>query len=807
MRNIFRKAICILLTAAVTAGSLFTVYADEPADSIDILQADNGTSEEEGWATFDPSKTSEWVSEIRGNTYVIHQYKGTATKLKIPGGFNNKGISLEYDTGKGTVFSSSVKELKTDYGVKIVDAHDVFNGSSIVKAEFKGTSFTSDSADYEDWAAFSGHEFIEEVSLYDCVFDYGDLEGNSIFGSFQDFFKDCKKLENVIFYNILILPDSFRYKSMEDMFNGCENLKTVSFIRFYAYYFENFTNMFKGCSKLKTIYVDDHQIIPGGATTAFSGTFDGCTSLVGGKGTVFNSGNSYEDYFRIDEEGSPGYLTFKEDTSETDWDETSKDDWGEEYKDYVSLGGDDCSNYFLNYKGTGTKLRIQGSYFERIMSGRKEYFQTDLVSSYDNETYNIHLRANGPAFPKSVKAIKMDMPIIHDEPMIEPCVLNGNEIKYAEFNYTTFYPYNSKTDHDFFIGNGYIEHVVFNNCNFGSDSDLMENMFKGCSNLKTVVFNCCQLADTVTSLKGMFENCPKLEEVYFNNFNLSTINDVSSMFKNCKSLKRIYVDDSFTVLSENPGFNGDSVFSGCASLSGGLGTSYQSGNDDYQYFRLDEGSTDPGYLTIIKDWNVPYDWNGKRGNLNYKKITNSYDGFGYPSNGSFRIPKARYKAVFGRRGGYLYDMFNDPWGGSCYGLSSTSGLFTVVGNKVDTDKYSAYGTGLEDFSLSGHALDTDPSDDKDSDLDSDLRKLIEALQISQFDERVQAAYAFNTDLNEAVEAVKNEKNPVLIGIFTDEGGHALLAYELSDDDDGINVYDSNHPGEIGKIKLTKTGSD
>jgi len=67
--------------------------------------------------------------------------------------------------------------------------------------------------------------------------------------------------------------------------------------------------MFSDCSKLVTIYVSELWNVD--SVTDSWAMFSGSSLLVGGNGTGFNS--SYEDktYAKIDEVGSPGYLTYK----------------------------------------------------------------------------------------------------------------------------------------------------------------------------------------------------------------------------------------------------------------------------------------------------------------------------------------------------------------------------------------------------------------------------------------------------------------------------------------------------------------
>ena len=67
--------------------------------------------------------------------------------------------------------------------------------------------------------------------------------------------------------------------------------------------------MFAGCGKLKTIYANENF--------CYFGTdklmFNGCTSLVGGKGTKFDSSHIDREYARIDQGAfNPGYFTSKD---------------------------------------------------------------------------------------------------------------------------------------------------------------------------------------------------------------------------------------------------------------------------------------------------------------------------------------------------------------------------------------------------------------------------------------------------------------------------------------------------------------
>lgn len=69
----------------------------------------------------------------------------------------------------------------------------------------------------------------------------------------------------------------------------------------------NMTNMFKNSKNLKTIYVSD--LWNTSKVTSSTSMFEGCTSLVGGNGTVYSSSYTDKTYARIDTPETPGYLT------------------------------------------------------------------------------------------------------------------------------------------------------------------------------------------------------------------------------------------------------------------------------------------------------------------------------------------------------------------------------------------------------------------------------------------------------------------------------------------------------------------
>ena len=100
-------------------------------------------------------------------------------------------------------------------------------------------------------------------------------------------------------------------QNMEEMFEGCDNLQTLNLTSFDTSDTENFESMFANCTNLTTIKVSTMFIIQDGITTSWM--FDGCTSIEGGKGTIYDDQGNHDDayYARIDdpENGAPGYFT------------------------------------------------------------------------------------------------------------------------------------------------------------------------------------------------------------------------------------------------------------------------------------------------------------------------------------------------------------------------------------------------------------------------------------------------------------------------------------------------------------------
>lgn len=186
-------------------------------------------------------------------------------------------------------------------------------------------------------------------------------------------------------------------------------------------------------------------------------------------------------------------------------------------------------------------------------------------------------------------------------------------------------------------------------------------------------------------------------------------------------------------------------------------------------------------------------------NLSYN-FENSHDGFNYQYG--YKIPLKIFQFMFGKTDFanllYKYDGY---WGGNCYGMSATSGMFctnTVI-------KPSAFKKGAKlpsDLKLSN----------KNKRRNMSLRSFIEVMQISQYYSSVQNAYNKNAGkLNDIVKEVrkfqKSGKNPIIIAISGSGGAHAVVGYAVEDYTNGTSrlfVYDPNFPNAKRYIALRRS---
>ena len=118
--------------------------------------------------------------------------------------------------------------------------------------------------------------------------------------SFAHIFYGCSGLTSLDVSNF----DTSNATSFLAMFYDCSGLTSLNLSNFNTSNATSFTNMFYGCNGLTTIIANDWR-----ATVTSQKMFDGCTSLVGGNGTTYNSSHIDATYAHIDVADNPGYFT------------------------------------------------------------------------------------------------------------------------------------------------------------------------------------------------------------------------------------------------------------------------------------------------------------------------------------------------------------------------------------------------------------------------------------------------------------------------------------------------------------------
>ena len=162
----------------------------------------------------------------------------------------------------------------------------------------------------------------------------------------------------------------------------------------------------------------------------------------------------------------------------------------------------------------------------------------------------------------------------------------ADDTKYAVVSgKTIFAPENSV---EFFRSYTALTSLVLDNFDT-SKVTTFASMFRNCSGLTSLDLSNFNTAN-VTDFSQMFNGCSGLTSLDVSNFNTAKATTFQSMFRNCSGLTTITANDwSATVTSTD-------MFTGCTSLVGGNGTTYDASHVDASYAHIDVADN-PGYFT------------------------------------------------------------------------------------------------------------------------------------------------------------------------------------------------------------------
>ena len=335
---------------------------------------------------------------------------------------------------------------------------------------------------------------------------------------------------------------------MNCMFFGCSSLTTLNLSSFNTQNVTNMCAMFQGCSSLKTIVVGGEW-----STTKViesAQMFYGCTSLVGGDGTKFNS--SYTNKTKA-YAGQGGYLTLK----------------GAATKEaYAVLSTDQTTISF--YYDTNKSSRSGTVY--TAANFRKDY--NDSWGAYSSHITKVVFDssfANYTGLTSTAYWFSGCSKITTISGIANLNTQNVTDMRYM------FYCCGSLTS---------LNLSSFNTQNVTD----MSCMFRGCSSLTSLNLSSFN-TQNVTDMFAMFDGCSSLTSLDLSSFNTQNVTNMGSMFYECSSLKTIVVGGEWSTTKV---IESAQMFYGCTSLVGGDGTKFNSSYIDKTKAYAGQG----GYLTL-----------------------------------------------------------------------------------------------------------------------------------------------------------------------------------------------------------------
>ena len=421
-------------------------------------------------------------------------------------------------------------------------------------------------------------------SIYSVVFDQSFASCTSI-TSTEYWFFGCTHLETFIGLEYF---NTSNVTNMASMFHGCTELPSLDLSSFNTSNVTEMKMMFYECPNLTTITVSS-----GWSTANVSSSdymFEGCTSLVGGSGTTYDSSHTDAEYARIDMASSPGYLTGSSGGGSGD----DAQYWVElestlQYADDVYARADGNSN-------------VDSWMLEELSAMMNSGF--DMLDAHTAEEEEVrHMIEEINWICWEIEEAMNRNPEPSEGP--EPYAIFIDNNTALEFRYDDqrsaypeamdIYPFSSTVDRGWHDMAESIRSVVFNesfaNCTSITSTELW---FFGCSNLETFIGLEYLNTSNVTNMASMFDGCYSLTSLDLSSFNTTSVTDMKMMFYGCTNLTTIYVRSGWSTANVR---SSDYMFEGCDRIVGGRGTQWDPDHVDAAYAHVDGGANNPGYLT------------------------------------------------------------------------------------------------------------------------------------------------------------------------------------------------------------------
>ena len=266
------------------------------------------------------------VTDMRGMFYGCTSLKRIAVGDKFVTTSVTASDGMFYDCtslkgGSGTAYSSEhvdAEYARIDGGTGAPGYFTIVMAKAVVQNDGKTLRFVYDGENYgtkdTDWFSVAEGEtinptsedvpwYVKRTTVTKVVFDksFAVYQPTSVASWFYNFTK-LTSVEGVRYW------DTSKAKNFYALFTRCSGLTTLDIAGLRTAGATSLESFFNGCTSLKTIYVDSNFVVSEGMNS--NNMFKDCTSLVGGAGTVFDSGKTNREYAYIDYgTARPGYFT------------------------------------------------------------------------------------------------------------------------------------------------------------------------------------------------------------------------------------------------------------------------------------------------------------------------------------------------------------------------------------------------------------------------------------------------------------------------------------------------------------------
>ena len=473
--------------------------------------------------------------DATGDFFAIDHVKVTKKGLEAYACYtpSNTTLTFYYDDLRST-------RQGTTYSLNTVNQDPDWRISSVyssVKRVVFDPSF-ADARPTSTYSWFANMESLESISGMEYLNTSEVTDMSYMFG-------DCgmKSLDLSSF-------NTSKVTTMGAMFAFCFGLTSLDVSGFNTANVTQMSYMFSDCSSLKSLDLGSFKT---SAVTAMDNMFDGCSGL------------------------STIYVSSKWSTASV----TTSDNM---FKDCTSLVGGQGTTYSSSHTDAAY-AHIDGGtanpgYFTD--KGPEAYAcytpsNTTLAFYYDKQrssrtgtTYDLNEGENSPGW-------------VTDELF--------DDISRVVFD-PSFADARPTSTYEWFASMFNIDHIDGLNYLNTSEVTTMKSMFDDCSGLRTADLSGFDTRN-VTDMTAMFA-FNVVEELDLSSFSTENVTNMSGLFFCCSGLRTIYVGDSWSTSSVT---NSEMMFTGCVSLVGAQGTTFDEDHVDAAYAHIDGGTANPGYFT------------------------------------------------------------------------------------------------------------------------------------------------------------------------------------------------------------------